>query len=144
MDIELKEEWNYRTYEAYLFGDLITGIYTPFVPTLVQRPELNNNSSTKLSYNGKYKMFVGAPSHSIVDILIPYQILTNIYQLQRERIINKIDFFTTIPKGILNQNDLSPDEVIYNMKADGKLYIDETCQLIYQGTQHLDRHNLFE
>ena len=126
MDKEITEEWDYRTYEAYLFGDSVTGVYTPYVPLICQRNELNNISRTKLSYNGKYKMFPGAPSHSIVDILVPYQILTNIYQLQRERLINKLDSFTTIPKGILEQDDLSPDEVIYNLKADGKLYLEET------------------
>ena len=113
--------------EAFRFGDRYTGIYSKSRPYLVPRAELNNSAKELLPYNGKIGMFHGSFNHSIILAQLPYQALYNIYHLQREREINKwIGQIMTIPKGVLNQDDLSPEAALYYMKADGKVYLDET------------------
>jgi len=125
-DIDLNTDWIYKTFEAYRFGAETTGIYTKFIPIIAERSEMNNSAKCKLGFNGKIRMFYGAPSHSLVKILLPYQKLYNIYQLHRERLINKLDSFSVIPKGSLSNDEFGEDTAIYHIKADGRLYLDET------------------
>lgn len=142
-DIEIRSEWIPQVYDGWRIGDEYTGLYVPVEPILAQRQEVNNSASCKLPYNGKIGMFKYASNHSIVLRLLPYQILYNIYHLQRERAISRnLGKILVLPETLLNDSDqMSQAQKVYYINADGKLYVNDTVdnfQNVINGLKSVD------
>lgn len=127
-DISIETVYRNRVYEQYRFGDEITGIYLKPKELEVQRTDINNENTCKLPYNGRRRLFPGFPNHGIIKTLLPYQIFINILYLSRERAIAKNHGkIMVIPQSLINSDgNLTDDEKIYYMTADGKLYADDS------------------
>ena len=128
-DLHLESEWVNEMWNGYRIGDEALGLYTIPQPVTAQRHEVNNTSNVKNPYGGKGFMYNGLMSPSIVRPLIPYQVIYNIIHYYREMAIAKNQGkILVLPKGLLIDDDeISQEEAVYYLKADGKLYVDETA-----------------
>ncbi len=128
-DIKTQIIYRLRVYEQHRLGDEHAGIYLKPEEIPVQRTDLNNANQCKLPFNGRRRIFPGFPNHGIIKVLLPYQIFINILYLSRERAIAKNQGkIMIIPQSLVNSDlNLSEDEKIYYMMADGKLYADDTA-----------------
>jgi hypothetical protein len=93
-----KEEWVNEAYEGTLIGGLgQSGIYVKMRPIPVQRNEMNNFSSCKLPYNGRFFSDTHAEAISVLEIGLPYAIMYMVTNFAIERTIaknkGKIQFF---------------------------------------------------
>jgi hypothetical protein len=145
-DIALKKEWISEVMSGFRLGERVAGIYLKPEVIEVQRNLLHNVSVCKLPVNGKMGLFKNSGNHSIVKSLLPFQVLYNIFQLQRERAIakNKGNIIT-LPKGILaNDDEVSQEESMYYITADGLMLLDETApnfSLAIQGVKTLNTND---
>jgi hypothetical protein len=128
-DLHLEAEWVNEMWNGYRIGDEALGLYTIPQPITTQRHEVNNTANVKNPYGGKGFMYNGLMNPSIVKPLIPFQVIYNIIHYYREMAIAKNQGkILVLPKGLLIDDDqISQEEAVYYMKADGKLYVDETA-----------------
>ena len=117
-DISIEWVWEPQVYESVRIGERTNAIY-PYKA----RP-IAYNRNGQLPYNGMTELIPGFGRFSIVDILLPYQILRNIFYYRREVVIarEKLNVLL-LAKSLLGK---VPEETIYRMAADGVLYIDDT------------------
>jgi len=138
-DIKTKVIYRLRVYEQYRLGDEHAGVYLKPVELDVQRTDINNENACKLPYNGRQRLFPGFPNHGIIKVMLPYQIFINILYLSRERAIAKNQGkIMIIPQSLINaDNNLTDNQKIYYMAADGKLYVDDTSATFANAVQAL-------
>lgn len=97
-----KTEWVNEVYEGWRIGD---NIFTRMRALPVQRNEMNNFSSCKLSYNGKNYSDTHSENISVLEMGLPYAIMYMITNFTLEKTIaknkGKITLFdqNAIPKG---------------------------------------------
>lgn len=128
-DIKTQIIYLNRVYEQYRIGEEHTGLYLKPKELDIQRTDINNNNECKLPYNGRRRIFPGFPNHGILKILLPYQIFINILYLSRERAIARNHGkIMIIPQSLINSDgNLTDNDKVYYMAADGKLYVDDTA-----------------
>ena len=127
-DIALESKYVNEVLEGYRFGEDVLGLYTKPRTIATQRHELNNTSSVKIPYGGKTFMYNGLMSASIIEPLVPYQVIFNILHYYRELAIAKNKGkLMILPKGLLSDDaEVSQADAIHYMKADGTVWLDET------------------
>lgn len=124
-DIELTKEYYPTVYVMYNIGNRKNGIFTKPKEVEIQRNKLDDLRSVKLPVTGKVNIANSLPDHSIVRISKPHQLLYNLLFLARERAVSKNHGkIAVIPKGLLGQDDMSIEDNMYYMLADGKLLLD--------------------
>ena len=120
---DISIEWKYQEqiYESYRIGDNKYGIYPIEArPIAYQRDKIN----PKLPYVGLQEILPQMGRFSIVDILVPFQVLINIFSYHRELMIAKNKMFVLMMgKSLLGSN---PEETIYRMAAEGVLLYDDS------------------
>lgn len=128
-DLHLEKEWVNEMWEQTRIGDEALGLYTVPKPVATQRHEVNNTANVKCPYGGKAFMYEGLMNPSIVKPLLPYQVIYNVLYYHREMAIaNNVGNILVMPKGLLVDDDeISQEEAVYYIKADKKLYVDETA-----------------
>lgn len=118
-DIEIEWLWGNLVMEGYQLEDrpLVKSV-KPIEP---QRNELDNMSVCKLPYNGRVDK-----TPSIVQTLLNYQALINIYHFRAELTLarNK-DKIMLMPKGLL-PDGWEPDKAMYFAESTGIMWFDET------------------
>lgn len=116
-DISIEWIWTSQVYECDRIGGRNDAIY-PYGC----RP-ISFNRNGKLPYNGIIELLPGFGKFSIIDIVLPFQIFGNIVAYHREMAIakNKLNVLM-IAKSLLGTK---PEQTIYQMAADGVLYIDD-------------------
>lgn len=113
-------EWEYKEqiYEGYRIGLKSTGIYP-----IKARPAVYQGNPAKLPYTGAQEILPQMGKFSIVKILVPFQILINIFSYHREMMIAKNKMFVLVmAKSLLGSNK---EETIYRMAAEGVLLYDD-------------------
>lgn len=98
-------EWRYvnEVYEGWRIGEQV---YTQMQPSPIQRNEMNNHSTCKLSYNGRKYSDTHAENISVLEFGIPFQIMYIIVTYTLEKTIAK-------SKGkllLIDQNAIPDDE----------------------------------
>lgn len=117
-DISLEYIFEPQVFEGVRIGTRQTAIY-PYKTRAIAF-----NRKGKLPYNGVYELLPGFGKFSIIDIVLPFQVLYNIIAYHRELSIakNKLSVLM-IAKSLLGK---VPEDTIYKMIADGVLYVDDT------------------
>lgn len=116
---ELKIEYVYepQVYEAVRIGTRNTAIY-PY-----KARAISYSRNGKLPYNGINEVLPGFGKFSIIDEVLPYQVFYNIVAYHREMVIAKHKMnILLVAKSLLGK---VPEKTIYQMLADGVLYIDD-------------------
>ena len=128
-DVRITYEYVPEVLEIKRYGDEHTGVWTKPKRVTVQRNEINNTAAVKLPYGGRCVLLPGLINHSVVKILLPYQVIYNIIHYYREMAIaNNVGKILVLPKGILvNDDEITQEETIGYIKSDKKLYVDETA-----------------
>ena len=115
-------EWIYKEqiYESYRIGLRSSiGIYP-----IKCRPVVYQGNPAKLPYTGVQEILPQMGQFSIVRILVPFQILINIFSYHREMMIAKNKMFILLVAKSLLGNDA--EETIYRMAAEGVLMYDDS------------------
>lgn len=128
-DIDIEWVWLNQLMHGWRIGNTTFGIYIPLRPVEVQRNELGNSSKVKNPYNGITSISGGTFITSIVERLLPYAALRNIYELQLERAVAKYDGNMLImPESLVSKASkhmTSAKRILY-AKMDGKFYVDDS------------------
>lgn len=133
-DIDINWEWENETWEYVRLGEENggiegKGIYLYGEPVNLQRTQLNNDSRCKLTFNGRVQRTKTGKILSHVKKGLVYQILYNIYQYQREMIINRNkDKIMLMPMGLFPKS-FGKDpftSFMYFLQATGLALFDET------------------
>ncbi len=124
-DISIKWYWTEEVWESYLFGD---DLHFRTRICEVQRNQLNNRSTSKLSYNRRRVMSKTKKVSSVGKTGMPYQALYNIYHYQRELIINKSkDKVMLMPLGLIpTKPGWTIDKFLYYMSSLNLAIFDDT------------------
>lgn len=132
----VKWRWISQVFEAYeINGDDIVGIR--MLPNF--RGSFDNPSKCKLPYNGRCFSNRNVESLSLVERLMPYQVLYNIvhYRLELSLAKNK-DKLTVMPLGLLpDSKKMDMFGAMYYADATGYLFFDETKKNAIQALQYV-------
>ncbi|AXH74534.1 MAG: portal protein [crAssphage sp. isolate ctbg_1] len=116
-DINIEYFYEPQVYESVRIGTRNTAIY----PYKARAIAYNRNG--KLPYNGINELLPGFGKFSIIEEVLPYQVFYNIVAYHREMVIAKHKMnILLIAKSLLGK---VPEKTIYQMIADGVLYIDD-------------------
>jgi hypothetical protein len=128
--------WISQVFEGYKINDEIyTGIQ--MIPNL--RGSFDNPSKCKLPYNGICFANRESKSISLVERMMPYQILYNIvhYRLELSLAKNK-DKLTIMPLGLIpDKKDMDMFDTMYYSDSTGYLFFDETKKNAIQSLQYV-------
>lgn len=121
-DISLVWEFQNEWWECYRFYD---NEYLKFGIGLEQRNDINNNSISKLPYNGKKFNKNSNEVYSLGKIGLTYQVLYNIFHFQFEKIMNKNkESLMLMPLG-LKPASWTMEKWLYFTDATGYAWFDE-------------------
>lgn len=117
-DISIEWVWESQVFESVRIGTRNNAIY-PYKA----RP-IAYNRNGELPYNGLSELIPGYGRFSIIDTMLPYQIVRNIFYYRREMVVarEKLNVLM-LAKSLLGK---VPEDTIYRMAAEGVLYIDDT------------------
>ena len=116
-DISIEYYYEPQVYESVRIGTRNNAIY----PYKARAIAYNRNG--KLPYNGLCELIPGFGKFSIIEEVIPYQVFYNIVAYHREMVIAKHKMnVLLVAKSLLGK---VPERTIYQMLADGVLYIDD-------------------
>lgn len=116
-DINIEYFYEPQVYESVRIGTRNTAIY----PYKARAIAYSRNG--KLPYNGINELLPGFGKFSIIEEVLPYQVFYNIVAYHREMVIAKHKMnILLIAKSLLGK---VPEKTIYQMIADGVLYIDD-------------------
>ena len=116
-DINIEYYYEPQVYESVRIGTRNTAIY-PY-----KARAITYNRKGKLPYNGLCELIPGFGKFSIIEEVLPYQVFYNIVAYHREMVIAKHKMnILLIAKSLLGK---VPEKTIYQMIADGVLYIDD-------------------
>lgn len=117
-DINIEYFYEPQVYEGVRIGTRNNAIY-PYKARAIAY-----NREGKLPYNGICELIPGFGKFSIIEEVIPFQIFYNIVAYHREMVIAKHKMnILLIAKSLLGS---VPEKTIYQMLADGVLYIDDS------------------
>lgn len=116
-DISIEYFYEPQVYESVRIGGRNNAIY-PY-----KARAISYNRGGKLPYNGLCELIPGFGKFSIIEEILPYQVFYNIVAYHREMVIAKHKMnILLIAKSLLGK---VPEQTIYQMLADGVLYIDD-------------------
>lgn len=119
---DISIEWKYeeQIYESYRIGDNKNGIY----PIKARPIAFQREPECKLPYCGLQEILPQMGRFSIVEVLVPFQVLINIFSYHREMMIAKNKMFILLMgKSLMGGN---PEDTIYRMAAEGILLYDDS------------------
>lgn len=119
----IKSEWVNEVYEGTRIGD---NIFTRMRPVPVQRNEMNNMSTCKLSYNGRMFSDVHAENLSVLEMGLPYAIMYMItnYSLEKTIAKNKGKITLIDQNAIPKKNGWTEEKFFYYADALGYALVD--------------------
>lgn len=127
-DIDI--EWDYidETWEAYRYGDKVSGLYVPPKPVEVQRESITNISNCKLPYNGITGLLADNNINPIPRRIAPLMALYRIYTLQQERFVAKYKGdILPIPESVMTDSDnFTRSERLNFILSDNFLFYDDS------------------
>lgn len=116
-EISIEYYYEPQVYESVRIGTRHTAIY-PYKARAIAYTR-----GGKLPYNGICELLPGFGKFSIIDEVLPYQVFYNIVAYHREMVIAKHKMnILLVAKSLLGK---IPEKTIYQMLADGVLYIDD-------------------
>lgn len=118
--ISIEWEWEKTVYEGYRIGGRLNAIYP-----IKSRPVCYNRNG-KLPYNGICELLPRFGKFSIPKLIVPFQVLRNIFSYHREMMIAKNKLMMLVmPKSLLGESNNDKEDVIYKMASDGILIYDD-------------------
>ena len=117
-DISIEWEYQPQVYEGYRIGGRSNAIYP-----IKARP-VEYNRKAKLPYNGLMELLPNMGKFSIIELIIPYQIMRNIFIFHREMAVAKNkQLLLLLPESLINDDT---EDKLYRMQADNVLLVDDT------------------
>lgn len=133
---EIDWRWVNQVWEGYKIHDKY---YKSIQPLPIQRGTFDNPSKCKLPYNGICLTNKHSDSKSIVERLMPYQVLYNIvhYRMEMTMAKNK-DKITVMPIGVMPKKEgWDMQKMLYYADATGYMFYDETDKDMANAIQYI-------
>ncbi|PHS35720.1 MAG: hypothetical protein COA82_03655 [Alkaliphilus sp.] len=125
-DLNIEWEWVNCWYQGYVIEDVA---YLEVQKGIVQRDEINNTSTCKIAFNGRFRGYRSNTIQSVVNHSLDYQALYNTFHFRFEFALAKNkEKFMIMPMGLIpKKKGWDEDKWFYWANAHGIAWIDESA-----------------